>query len=80
MGGAWVGPLDWIPVGWGTPPPTSPRAAERSGGRTPSPGSRARTGSCGPCTERVRGFSGKSGQRPRRAVDLAEKRPSDRRV
>lgn len=42
------------PVGWGTPPPTSPRAADRSGGRTPPPGLCVAEAVRKACTERVR--------------------------
>lgn len=38
MGAAWVGPLRWTQRAGGTPPPHSPQAADRSGGRTAPPG------------------------------------------
>lgn len=46
MGAAWVGPLRWKPVGWGTLPPHSPQAVDRSGRRQAPPG---------PCVEAGRG-------------------------
>ncbi|EFF91844.1 conserved hypothetical protein [Streptomyces sp. e14] len=55
------------PVGWGTPPPTSPRAADRSGRRTPPPGPYVATGPRRPCTERAHACSPNS--------DLAENSP-----
>lgn len=54
------------PVGWGTPPPTSPRAADRSGRRTPPPGLCVGQVVRKACTERVRVCPAK--------VDLAENR------
>ena len=41
-------------VGWGTPPPTSPRAADRSGRRAPPPGLCVGAALRRACTERVR--------------------------
>lgn len=54
------------PVGWGTPPPTSPRAADRSGRRTLPPGLCVGRVVRKACTERVRACPPK--------VDLAENR------
>ena len=41
------------PVGWGTPPPTSPRAADRSGRRAPPPGLCVGAALRRACTERA---------------------------
>src|SRR5690348_9086657 len=54
------------PVGWGTPPPTSPRAADRSGRRTPPPGLCVAGAVRWACTERVHACPP--------AADLAENR------
>lgn len=55
------------PVGWGTPPPTSPRAADRSGRRTPPPGLCVCSALRRACTERARACP--------RFANLAENRP-----
>src|SRR3954452_3949651 len=55
------------PVGWGTPPPTSPRAADRSGRRHPPPGLCAVCALRRACTERAQACLG--------VADLAENRP-----
>lgn len=60
------------PVGWGTPPPTSPRAADRSGRRTPPPGLCVAEAVRKACTERVRACPS--------IADLAENRWLPRRV
>ena len=67
MDPAWVGPLYWIQRAGGHRRHISPRAADRSGRRTPPPGLCARPAMGRACTERVHACP--------RVGDLAENRP-----